>query len=287
MDRDRIGRLRRLVGLELFKLRRRPMPWIQSVILAILAVLMPPLFYLAFRLSPAQTGRGPSADRQTFLGHLGFPAALQSTTTTLLSFGLPLIMILTAAAFGGEFAWGTLRLVASRGEGRREYVFSKIIALSIVWAGWVVFGVTLGIASATVVSVAAGQPGPWTVGGHDALAFLARLAGAWLGGLMYTGLTALTTVRTRSTAIGLAAGLVSFFGDRTLSGAATTVGYRPLELLARSGINYNVRSLTGGVEHSPNPIPIAALAIAVYLLATLRGTMRQIERQDIFIAGID
>ena len=121
---------RRLVRLERFKLRRRPLPKILLAVLCGLTFGIPWLFYLTL----GGVGSDPvGVDSRKILDQLVFPDVLDASVVRSLTFGLPLLVVLTAMAFGGEFAWGTVRLLLARGEGRGAYVASKLAAVALWW----------------------------------------------------------------------------------------------------------------------------------------------------------
>jgi ABC-type transport system involved in multi-copper enzyme maturation permease subunit len=242
----------------------------------------PWLFYLALTWGSGDTAKVPGMTGELNLAdQIAFPGALQGTVDAILAYGLPFLILLGASAFGGEYAWGTLRLWLTRGEGRHELVLSKLAALGILWVTAVVTGAALGCLSAFVVAGVANLPGPATISLPDALRFGGRLLSCVAAGWAYLSLTGLMTVQTRSTAQGVAFGLLAFFGDRIASAAAIASTIPVLEWLGRAGLNYNVRSLTGGAGDEPNSLPLAVTLVAFYLVMTAAGAVRKLESQDI------
>jgi ABC-type transport system involved in multi-copper enzyme maturation permease subunit len=285
MNEGSAARFRRLAGIELTKLRSRRITWMMALIYGGLCTAMPWMFYLVAEFGESGSGT-TSAARDDFRSFASFPGALESSISTVLAFGAPLMMILAAAAFGGEFAWGTLRLMLIRGQGRREFVAAKLAALFLTWAAATAIGVTISLVSTGMVVAVGDFPGVSHVSRADLVTFAGHLAAAVAGGWVYIGATTLATVRHRSTSVGIAVGLVIFFGDRVGAAAAMATSIGPLEFLAKSGINYNLRSLTGGTDGDPNPVGLAVLALAAYLFATVLGSLRQLDRQDVTIAGV-
>jgi ABC-type transport system involved in multi-copper enzyme maturation permease subunit len=275
----------RLVGIELSKLRSRRITWTLLLLLAGLSIAMPGLFYLAATLGePNSKARSQMAS--DFLDRVSFPGALAGSLGSVLSFGLPFVIVLSAAAFGGEFAWGTLRLLLIRGEGRREFVLSKLTALFMTWVVFVVTGTGIGLLTTVIIAAAGSLPGPAHVGWSDISSYAGQLGATFVGGWVYVSLTALATLRFRSTAFGIGFGLFLFFGERFAAEAALATSFRPLELVAKAGLNYNLRSLTGGAGDAANPLPLALFAVAAFFLASIVGSLRQLDRADITIAGV-
>ena len=275
--------LPRLIRLELFKLRRRPMPKILLLILAGIAFGVPWLFFLTL----GGLGEEPAgADRQEILARTVFPAALDASVENAISFGMPLLVILTASAFGGEFAWGTVRLLLARGEGRGVYVLSKLAAILLWWLLALAVGCGMALLAATLIGLVDREPGPGSVGAVDWLGFGGRLTLAWAVSSVYAAFTSLVTIQFRSTAIGLALGLGAFFGENLVGGIAGSLGVGPFDLIVRSGIGYNLRSMMGTLDGKENPIPLAALVLIMYAVGTTLGAIRHLRRHDVVVAGV-
>ncbi len=278
-------RLRALVGIELYKLRRRKMTaglWIGFLLFC---AGRPWLYYAAITWGGGDSGTLPGvADTGSFADQIAFPGTLQGVIDAILAYGLPFLILLTASAFGGEYAWGTLRLWLIRGEGRGEFVLSKLSALGALWMVAVLSGAALGCLSAVAVARVADVPGPEAVTFARALGFGGRLLSCLAAGWAYLSLTGLMTIQARSTAHGVAFGLLAFFGDRIASAAAVATTIPVLEWLGRAGLNYNVRSLTGGAGDAPNSLPLAVALVAFYIVMTAVGAVRKLETQDITIS---
>src|SRR4051812_33590784 len=123
MENKNDHRFLRLVSAELYRLQRRPMLWFMVAIQAALCALMPMLFYLVFRTSSSD--KMSQSMTELIQDRLSFPGVLTSSIVSSLTWGLPLVIVLAASSFGGEFAWGTLRMLLSRGLGRKEYCLTK------------------------------------------------------------------------------------------------------------------------------------------------------------------
>jgi ABC-type transport system involved in multi-copper enzyme maturation permease subunit len=275
--------LPRLIRLELFKLRRRPMPKILLAILAGITFGVPWLFFLTL----GGLGDEPAGvDRQEVLSRTVFPGALDASVENALSFGLPLLVVLTASAFGGEFAWGTVRLLLARGEGRGVYVLSKLAAILLWWMLALAIGSGTALVAATLIGLVDGEAGPSSLSTIEWLDFGGRLILAWAVSSVYAAVTALVTIQFRSTAIGLAIGLAAFYGETIVGGIAGGLGVAAFDLLARAGIAYNLRSMMGTLDGQENPIPLAALVLAMYTVGTTLAAIRHLRRHDVVVAGV-
>jgi hypothetical protein len=118
------------------------------------------------------------------------------------------------------------------------------------------------------------------------LLFLGYAGAGLLAGATYIALVGLFSMQVRSTAFAVASGLAIFFGDRIVGGIATGLGYEPIELIVRGGMNYNVSSLSGEAGSNPNPAPLAILILLIYASSAIVGTVRLLKRHDITVSGV-
>src|SRR5918998_1319453 len=142
----------RSLGMEWFKLRKRPMSY---AVLLILAAFL--------------------ATNQLLLNGLVLPEALPTLFANVQNLGSIMLIILTTVSFGGEFGWGTVRLLLGRGEGRAQFIVGKALAL----AGWtlllLVAGLLTGFAASILITLLEGR-GVGGALGEVALGFLPAMA---------------------------------------------------------------------------------------------------------------
>src|SRR5919199_3685713 len=134
------------LGMEWFKLRKRPMSYAVLLILAAFLATNQLLIYLVVYVAAREeSGVTPEA-RQGLLNGLLLPEALPTLFANVQNLGSIMLIILTTISFGGEFGWGTVRLLLGRGEGRAQFIVGKGLAL----AGWafllLVVGLLTGVA---------------------------------------------------------------------------------------------------------------------------------------------
>ena len=115
-----------LTRWEWFKLRRRWVPWI---LLGFVLAIEQLIFWLVATLSDEVSYQSPAENIANGLGFSAF-------------FGPFIAVILAAAVLGGEYGWGTLRPVLSKGAGRWPLLTSKA---AIVWLFTAVFLIILSI----------------------------------------------------------------------------------------------------------------------------------------------
>ncbi len=119
-----------LTQWEWFKLRRRWVPWI---LLGFVVVIGQLLFWLVATLSDDVSYQSPTENIANGLGFASF-------------FGPFIAVILAAAVIGGEYGWGTLRPVLSKGAGRWPFLTSKVAVVLLVTAAiLVILSVTVAI----------------------------------------------------------------------------------------------------------------------------------------------
>jgi ABC-2 type transport system permease protein len=131
-----------LIATEFFKLRKRMMTWVVALILVGLVVLLYTVLWNASsRVQHFGEGRqftGIDLRQALFL-----PGAVPYGLQVVGTFGAILAIILAAGSIGSEYAWGTVRLMATVSSGRMKLILAKLV---------VVFGLT---AAGTLLAVAA------------------------------------------------------------------------------------------------------------------------------------
>ena len=111
----------RLVFTELFKVRKRWMPWILLAVMIVLLALFQFSMYAAYQ---SMTDR--PEDMQSILT---LPLSTEVIFSMAQAIGSILLVILTASVVGTEYAWGTVRTNIIRGMGRNRYLLSKLTAI--------------------------------------------------------------------------------------------------------------------------------------------------------------
>src|SRR3712207_6608512 len=147
----------RSLAMERFKLRTRPMSYAVLLILAAFLATNQLLIYLVVHVAAREeSGVTPEA-RQVLLNGLVLPEALPTLFANVQNLGSIMLIILTTISFGGEFGWGTVRLLLGRGEGRAQFILGKALAL----AGWtlllLVAGLLTGFAASILITLLEGR----------------------------------------------------------------------------------------------------------------------------------
>jgi ABC-type transport system involved in multi-copper enzyme maturation permease subunit len=248
-----LGVLLRLISVELYKIRRRLMSKILSIVAIIIMVCffgiisIGAIFVLASPeatfLPPPCTANSPVG---TCLDHsptqaeldLARQRALESVSTPLRPpasvdvalqvgslVGLILIVILAGTIVGGEYSVGTVRLMFTRGPTRTQFFLSKVGAILIcVMLGMIVL-VPLGILTGAILNLFTGIgidfsffSGAWFL--HTLLKLLIVILELFVFGMLALCLSTLG----RATAAGVAGSLVWWGMETVLGGFLFLIG---------------------------------------------------------------
>src|SRR3954464_6779454 len=106
----------RLMGVEFFKLRKRMMTWAVALVLVGLVILLYTILWDASGEATKVINRRFTGEdlRRLLFTQYSVPFSLQVVGF----FGIVLSVIFAAGAAGGEYAWGTVRLMATSANGR-------------------------------------------------------------------------------------------------------------------------------------------------------------------------
>ena len=136
----------RLIGAEMFKMRKRSMTRILLYILvAIIVVLYLVLLAISKVNLPTNTGVHPG----TIQNVLGLPIALPVTMYILSYFGCVLSIILAASSVGSEYNWRTMRSAVVSSESRFKLLTAKLISAAI----YVLIGMAIGLVVGFIMSL--------------------------------------------------------------------------------------------------------------------------------------
>lgn len=214
---DYLSVLLRLVGMELYKIRRRTMSKVLGII-SIVVVIFTLLLFAAITVSQVQTPASafgpqtcsssdnapgctnaplPDSERAQIKQEairgvseiLRLPLSLSALTAVLQRLGMILIIILVGSIVGGEYGSGTIRLMFTRGPTRGQFLLAKVgaaiasSAISIV--GLTLFGIVLGLLLNTSSGIAQ-DFGFFTAGwfGHALLFELIVILGLFVYAMM-------------------------------------------------------------------------------------------------------
>ena len=149
--------------------------------------------------------------RSFYRGGFVLPSSLANSLGVANSFGILLIMILTASAMGVEYGWGTLRTAMTRGVGRWQFLSAKALSLLLMGgAGLIIVGLGVVVSSLIFASLISGDgvgladSGKWST-------VAVMFAKAVYGLLPYVMLALFVSVLTSSSSMGIAISMAYFF----------------------------------------------------------------------------
>jgi ABC-type transport system involved in multi-copper enzyme maturation permease subunit len=195
----------RLTGMELYKLQRRTMSKVLSIIsigaVVVVFLLAGLLIDLAVNNATAQGGTRPALE----IVPLSIYLALQVVSIL----GRVLIAILVGVIVGGEYGVGTIRLMFTRGPSRTQFLIGKVGAAVCCIAMGTLVMLVLGIVLGVILGFLFHLPSAYDFFsaawlGHTILYVLI----AMLGLFMYAMMALFLSTLGRSTAAGIAGALV-------------------------------------------------------------------------------
>ena len=187
-----------LTRWEWFKLRRRWVPWI---VLGFVMVVQQLIFWLVAVFSGDLSYRSTSENIANGLGFASF-------------FGPFVAVILASVVVGGEYGWGTLRPVLSRGAGRWQFLVSKVAVVVLFTAALLIVlcvGVTISGFIAEAVLTAPEMAEPYEdISALDLLALYGRMLYAFVP---YIALALFLVVLTGSNGVGIGLSMGYYIGE--------------------------------------------------------------------------
>ncbi|MPZ24478.1 MAG: ABC transporter permease subunit [Dehalococcoidia bacterium] len=213
------------------------------------------------------------------------PGSIVNTLSTVQTFGLMLLAILTASVVGIEYGLGTLRTALVRGTGRISYVAGKFLMLSVVAAGALMIGAGVAALSSVVagslVASPSGYAGSSTSWADASIAF----GKTWSSLLPYMALTGFVTVFARSSAIGMAVGLSYLFAEQIIVGLLSGL-FNWFQDVADFLLVRNIMAWAGGSSFGMPamggpPLLQTFLILAIYTLLLMGSAFWLIRKRDV------
>ena len=190
-----------LTRWEWFKLRHRWVPWI---LLGFVLVINQLVFWLVASLTDDISYQ---STYENIANGLGFSAF----------FGPFIAVILAAVVMGGEYGWGTLRPVLSRGAGRWQLIASKVALVVLFTAAMLVIlcvGVTIsGFIAEAVLTAPQTTESYGDISVPDLLALFGRMLYAFLP---YITLALFLVVLTTSNGVGIALSMGYYIAETVI-----------------------------------------------------------------------
>ena len=190
-----------LTRWEWFKLRRRWVPWI---LLGFVLVVNQLIFWLVAALTDDISYQSTSENIANGLGFSAF-------------FGPFVAVILAAVVVGGEYGWGTLRPVLSKGAGRWQLMASKISVVALFTAALlIILCITVTISGFIAEAVLTAPETTESYGDISALDLLALYGRMLYAFLPYVTLALFLVVLTGSNGVGVALSMGYYIGENII-----------------------------------------------------------------------
>jgi ABC-type transport system involved in multi-copper enzyme maturation permease subunit len=200
--------MRKIIGAELFKIRKRRMSFILLGVLVFLFVL---IFFLHYRAI------GGSSASLEAAHPLLFPQVFELIFESASGIGTLLIVILASFVMGEEYGWGTIGKVMAGVVFRHRYLGAKVVSLFIVTLAitliCLVLGIILGLVTTAHFSSVSSD--------FVTLSFLGKVGRMWGGTVLIlmtnAFLTLMFVILTRSAWWGIGGYILYGFLDLTIT----------------------------------------------------------------------
>ena len=193
-----------------------------------------------------------------------------------------LVSILAAAALGGEYGWGTLRTVLTKGTGRWQFMLAKVLALMVTaLAGLVVAAATVALSSLIIGLF--GLEGDSLQGSAEWLDVPIKMGTLLFSFLPYVMLALLATALTSSTALGITAFVVYYLIETTASPILNNFDWfqRISEYLLSPNVTTVLQASYGEVSISINGSGDAAQPDILHAVLVLAAYTTRLRRVDV------
>lgn len=286
----------RLLRSEIYRLRRRWMPWVLLACMVLAGVGLYLLVYSAAQASlqaersgavPTQPG---TAEAMADLLQQIRPAGVQGFGISIVSgIGSVMLIVFAASHVGTEFGWGTLRTLLAHGAGRATFLGAKLLSI----AGFGVLFIFVGVVAAIIGSYLATTIAAGDTSGIDLGAIATAAAKSYYTFLPYLTLTALIALWSRSAGAGIAAGLVVYFTEGLIAQLLVSFN-RDFATIVNFGLSRNASALTRvAVTTSASPetnfgaLPDqgqAAVVLAIYSVVFVAMAFWRLRTRDITLS---
>jgi ABC-type transport system involved in multi-copper enzyme maturation permease subunit len=259
--------MNRLIDVEFFKLRKRMMTWVCAAVLVGMIVLLYVVMWDASGEATKRLGNsrffGEDLRRVLFLQY-SVPFSLQVVGF----FGAVLAVVFSAGAAGGEYGWGTVRLMATSAPGRIKLMTAKMVVVTAMTFVGAAIAVIVGLSISGLITWTSGGANWDFVTGDFVLNQLEAYIRTVFVLLPYVFMAFCVAIIGRSTLAGVGAGL-----------GVATVGRFIAELMTQGGEPW--RSLPDYFIHRNADI-LMAQNVVPRPLPQFGPSLRNLERNEAF-----
>ena len=283
----------RLLRSEVYRLRRRWMPWVLVLLIVIAGA---GFYFLVYASAQAQLQAMESGAIPPQPGAEEAMAELlrQLRPDKVPGFGVEIVgglgnvmlVVFAASHVGTEFVWGTLRTLLAHGAGRAIFLGAKLLSIALFAVLFMFLGVVAAIAgSYLVTAIAAGD-----ASGLDLGAIANAAARQYYTFLPYMALAALIALWSRSAGAGIAVGLVVLFAEGLVAQLLVSLN-RDYANIVNYGLSRNATAITRTATSTtapgdPSAIALpdpgqAALVLAIYTAVLVAVAFWRLRTRDI------
>ncbi len=272
-----------LLSSELFRLVKRPMPWVMLLVVAIGVALLYGALWAVLETAASPGDARDLGDNLRVGATPGLGLGLVSTLATIL------VVILTSSTIGAEYGWGTIRTLLPRASGRMPLATAKFITIILFLMVLVAFGYLVSLGMSALVTTAAGLNSGLGAGFvWHSLASVGRVAYTIVP---YAALSFMVALWSRSSAAGISVGLAIYLLEDLVLAiiglAGDAVNWLPDLLLSDNvsailALNNVEESGFGGVNPASGPDPWqAAGTLALWTALFLAIALFIFHRRDV------
>ena len=267
---------------ELAKLAKRPASWILALILMLNLILFGYVFLYVY-LASLQASGASAATVEPIMARV-LPGNALSGTVANLSGGLggALALIFGVLLSGGEYGWGTLKLMLTQRPGRLGMMLGKVFAVAAALVGFALAVLLMCLLCSFLVSVLQSAPAEWPSLG----ATLKGLGVGWLVMFTWASLGIFLGILFRDTALAVGVGLVYITVVERLALRLLVPG-EAFERFQGLLLSDNAATLAGSLQQgtqeggaSGGPLQSAAIMV-VYAAAFIVGAVVLFRRRDV------
>ena len=271
----------RLLGGEIRKLVRRPASYITLGIMLAIVGLIYFAVSTAYRSALNGTNPGGAAERVGMRLLLSFPSAYAGALGLVTGLGGLLAVAYGAAAAGGDWAWGMVKVAVARGESRSRYILTKLLAVEII----LVVGLAIAYLVAVLAAVLAANAAGIGIAGIDDSTVLRKLpedlARGYIGMAEQGAIGFAIATLARSQLAGLGAGIALYFVEQfSTIFIPDIVKYLPFHV-AQSALRITVGGAGGAASAASLDQSVAVGLVFAYLAVAALAAAIFVERAEI------
>jgi ABC-2 type transport system permease protein len=278
---------------EVYRLRRRWMPYVMLAVIAVAPIAIYILIYVALQ------GQRTAMENGTIPSDPAQEAALTQTLRAMRpdqvqSFGLDIVgslaglmlIVFAASHVGTEFNWGTLRTLLAHGASRGGFLAAKFLSIGL----FAVLLLAVGTAAAVAGSLIVAAISQSDMSGLDLAALTNVAARGYYTQLPLVALAALLALLFRSAGAGIAGGLVLSFTESTIGQILVQID-RSFANIVNYGISRNAQAIMFvpgelGAQQNPTAVELpdpgrAAVVLAIYTIAFIAIAYWRLRTRDV------